>query len=903
MPYFQTSAPCKASDPKEKAPASRSINNRAVSEAKLNAAPCQNCLTAWPAGQPQPGTSTLNAPTGTVTANAAIVQGGTDGEISVFAYDDTDLIIDVNGYFAAPGAAGQLSLYPLTPCRVLDTRPHYFNGTITVPVESSGCNVPAAAQVYIVNATVLPQVTLGYLTLWGQGQQPTVSTLNALDGAVTSNMAIVPANSADGTFQAFAYNSTQMLIDIFSFLAPPVTITTTSLPVGSVGQPYQAQLMASGGLPPYSWNIASGNLPPGLALNASSGAITGTPTSSGLFPFTMQVTDSQNNTASAQLSIAISSGVLMITTTQLPSGTQGVGYQATLSAIGGVPPYTWSIASGSLPAGLSLNSSSGLISGTPTAQGESSFIVQVQDSENPPQIATSPTLSISINAAIGNGSLNGIYVLSFTGYNGSNSSPVIMAGVIVADGSGNITAGELDINDGTGETNETCTNGAGSGPTPQTITPGPSSIYSIQPNGLGTMTVVTNLATYNFHIAIRPDGSGTLIQDNSDPNTRGSGVIVPQASGVNIGELFGNFVLGLTGADPSDNRYAAAGQLVVEDADGDVGVSPLDVDDGGTTSQQTFRGTLSTTVDSLGRGCFGNLNFTQQVLPACGSGQPNDAYCYAYYLVSGNQVVLISTDPLGGSNNANLTLWSGLRQSSSGTGFNNHSLVAPTVIELNARDTSGSADVTAGIFVGQGSSSHSCPTTDPATFTFDENQGGSGPGQTAQTATGMYCVSSSTGRVTLSGFSGWSTSPPVMYLGGADPGFVVGTDDAVTAGVVEVQFQTQGGPPPYNDSYVSGGYWGGTFMPAASAVTDSVSEVFADGVGDITATQFTSGPGGPGGPNNLSLTYQVDATGRAVVQQNGNEFGVLYVVSPTKLVLVPSGNNPALSIFVSGQAD
>ena len=80
-----------------------------------------NFLTTWPAGQTQPLVSTLNAGTGAVTANSAIVPAGTNGDISVFVTDNADLVIDVNGYFAPP-VAGGLSLYALTPCRVLDTR-------------------------------------------------------------------------------------------------------------------------------------------------------------------------------------------------------------------------------------------------------------------------------------------------------------------------------------------------------------------------------------------------------------------------------------------------------------------------------------------------------------------------------------------------------------------------------------------------------------------------------------------------------------------------------------------------------------------------------------------------------------------------------------------------------------
>ena len=78
-------------------------------------------LTAWPSGQAQPLVSTLNAPTGAVTANAAIVPAGSGGDVSIFVSNSSDVILDVNGYFAPP-AAGGLSLYTVTPCRVIDTR-------------------------------------------------------------------------------------------------------------------------------------------------------------------------------------------------------------------------------------------------------------------------------------------------------------------------------------------------------------------------------------------------------------------------------------------------------------------------------------------------------------------------------------------------------------------------------------------------------------------------------------------------------------------------------------------------------------------------------------------------------------------------------------------------------------
>ena len=127
-------------------------------------------LTAWPSGQAQPLVSTLNALTGAVTANAAIVPAGSGGNVSIFVSNSADVVLDVNGYFAPP-ATGGLSLYTVTPCRVLDTRngAGAFKGTLAVPVHGSSCAPPATAQAYVLNATVVPSGTLDYLTLWPDG--------------------------------------------------------------------------------------------------------------------------------------------------------------------------------------------------------------------------------------------------------------------------------------------------------------------------------------------------------------------------------------------------------------------------------------------------------------------------------------------------------------------------------------------------------------------------------------------------------------------------------------------------------------------------------------------------------------------------------------------------------------
>jgi hypothetical protein len=177
-------------------------------------------LTAWPSGLPQPYVSSLNDPTGTLAANAVIVPAGASGSVNVFSTDETNLVIDTNGYFAAPGVGG-LSLYTIPPCRVLDTRqsPGSPITSLTVNVLASSCGVPSSAQAYVFNATVVPAGSLGFVTLWPNGQpQPLASTLNAADGAITSNMAIVP--TANGSIDAFASSPTHLVLDISGYFAP-----------------------------------------------------------------------------------------------------------------------------------------------------------------------------------------------------------------------------------------------------------------------------------------------------------------------------------------------------------------------------------------------------------------------------------------------------------------------------------------------------------------------------------------------------------------------------------------------------------------------------------------------------------------------------------------------------------
>jgi hypothetical protein len=174
-----------------------------------------------------------------------------------------------------------------------------------------------------------------------------------------------------------------------------LSISTANLPAGSVGVVYNQNLNASGGKTPYTWSISSGTLPAGLSLNASTGVISGTPTTNGTKSLTFKVTDANGKTASKSISITINAAPPTITTTALADGYGNYSYSQTLAASGGKTPYSWSLASGSLPVGLTLAASTGVITGMPTTIGTSSFTVKVKDANN---ASSTKTLSISVYA-------------------------------------------------------------------------------------------------------------------------------------------------------------------------------------------------------------------------------------------------------------------------------------------------------------------------------------------------------------------------------------------------------------------------------------------------------------------------------------------------------------------------
>jgi uncharacterized protein (TIGR03437 family) len=192
--------------------------------------------------------------------------------------------------------------------------------------------------------------------------------------------------------------------------AAKLTISTQPPPPsGAVGVNYSYNFSATGGSPPYNWSVSSGTLPPGLAL-APNGSLTGAPTTTGSFNFTIQVSDSPLQSLAAQVgsaSFSIRIVLPLSVTTPTPiNATVGTALTVVMTESGGIPPYVWTVASGSqLPAGFTLDAASGFLSGTAGAAGTFNFTVQVSDNAGsmaskaltliaaPPQAAESAQLS------------------------------------------------------------------------------------------------------------------------------------------------------------------------------------------------------------------------------------------------------------------------------------------------------------------------------------------------------------------------------------------------------------------------------------------------------------------------------------------------------------------------------
>ena len=633
---------------------------------------------------------------------------------------------------------------------------------------------------------------------------------------------------------------------------PPPAISTTSLPNGTVGTSYSQTLAATGGTGNLTWNVASGSLPAGLTLNASTGAISGQPTTSGTSNFTVQVTDSAPTPLSAQqaLSINVTQPTMTITTTSLPNGTVGVAYTGALQVNYATQPVTWSISSGTLPAGLALDPNTGAITGTPTAAGISSFTVLVTDSTTPTKQTDTQNLSITIaTAGANNAVLKGNYAFLLSGYDASGNR-VTVGGSFVADGSGIITSGTEDIN------------AAASTPAPGLTFTG---TYSVGTDNRGTITITNSAtATYTMAIAMGTITSGVAYKgsilefDNSGYTMSGT-IELQDTTAFAASAITGSYVFNFEGSDSAGARMGVEGQL---SANGSGGIT-TGVFDANDNSVVISGGAIANTsvytvAPSTGRG----------TLTLSGVTPAN----YAIYVISASKSLVLSLDTA--STNG---LVAGEMDRQSGS-FGATSLNGATVVGLESQAQNG-PDVIVGIITFDG--------TGNATLAGDENNAGT---VSPSTGTATYTTPDSTGRFTLTPTG--SNHGLVGYLTTANQGFFLGTGSSVETGT----FEKQSAGPFTNSSLSITAFFGDrpfatspvAAPPGGSPGDLSIGVVTFDGAGNLSVTSDTNEMGNLMPDQTNTDTYTVGSNGRVTL---GSASIILYLVSPTKVVTMSTNSN------------
>jgi len=291
---------------------------------------------------------------------------------------------DLGGLTLTPGVYCFSSSAQLTGTLTLD-RQGNANALFLFKIGSTLTTASGAAVTFI-----NPSGAACNSAYWQVGSSATLGTGTSFAGDILALTSITLTTGASTTGRTLARNGAVTLdtnnVNTCgpSVICPIITVNPATLPNGMAGTPYNQIVTASGGTAPYAFAVSSGALPTGLLLNSTTGAITGTPTTPGTFTFTITATDANGCSGSRQYTIIIASAIpgcaaITLSPATLPPGAIGLPYSQSITASGGTAPYTYTLPSGALPIGLSLNSATGSISGVPLQTGLFNFRVRATD--------------------------------------------------------------------------------------------------------------------------------------------------------------------------------------------------------------------------------------------------------------------------------------------------------------------------------------------------------------------------------------------------------------------------------------------------------------------------------------------------------------------------------------------
>ena len=703
----------------------------------------------------------------------------------------------------------------------------------------------------------------------------------------------------------------------------PLSITTTSLPSGTVNTPYSTIIEGAGGTLPYTWSqVSGGNMPPGITFSAA-GVLGGTPTKAGTFgPYVFKVVDANSDVAqSVGLTVKIAASSLSVTTTSLPNGVVGIGYSTKLAATGGAPPYSWTVTSGTLPPGLSLGSD-GTISGTPTTAGSyGPYVFTVTDSNI--TTALSGQLSITVTGttvavctALGNEAAltpGTPYGFLLKGTDGSGN-PIYIAGSFTPNGAGGINAAEADYNgfsDGPqqlqvnldnssysfGSSAQGCLYLAFSGlasttasekqpPSESRITPSLATITRIikKPQTVAVPVASVQFSFYltGFDATTSTYNTGRIIEsDNTNgKGTNASGFIHAQTTGdFALTALQANYAFGVDGWTSTASgvlRTAMAGTFT--NAAGTLSTGFADVDAGGTVSGEQTGGygtLMNTTIDTNGRGT-GSF-FTN-------SAAGKLTFDFVFYILNGSDLILLSTDLASSSSTTPLLAGRALVSSASytATPLNGYYLLASQGLQSVGASIGNIAEIGTLNAINTGA----IPTA-----TIYSNYAGTYA--TNEYPASSYTVEAASGRTSVTGIT---SSPPIVYLTASTAddgiaGFLVGTDAQSSSGVLVLQTAAT---PSFSTASVTGYYAASTGEDVDGSNGAFLGGFNFDGTGAYTLLSSLVTGTLTNVPAASSILINTDGSGNL----QGGKFP--FVTNGTVLFAIPNSGDPLLYVFTEG---
>ena len=475
-------------------------------------------------------------------------------------------------------------------------------------------------------------------------------------------------------------------------------------------------------------------------------------------------------------------------------------------------------------------------------------------------------LASSVQAQVNNGELKGDYALTFNGMttgDGVTSTPFAAVGRFTADGAGNLTNGELDAN--------------GFGAMEKAVAQPFTGTYSIGTDHRGVMTLnIPGGGTLAFAMMANGNAKFVEVDAGGGHGTVGSGSMEKaDTTAYSTAKIVGDYAFGFAGFDQSDNRTAIAGRFSANGS-GMAGNGAADVNQSGKfTTLNLFAATYMVTDTATGRGM---INF-----PPVFGGAPQNLD-FVFYIVNGGKLFAMEGDvlsPLTPALNGMV-----LQQQTPLGGFSSTSLNGNTVMSLTGREicpggASAASNVIAGLLSTDG--------VGIANLTYDQNCGGGSNSVTG--LTGTY-------NVTPNGRAAFMLGGAYVaaYLVSSNQAFFIVPDSSVLFGFGDAQAAGS-----FTNAAVTGRYASSATNAAVLGVRIFSGEFTADGAiptGNVSGTQDIGAASGPSLGVAVNATYSISSSptnGRGTIQ--GGVAGVIYVISPSRFLVLSSGNSPAVLLF------